>query len=133
MTENTNEDRMKKLKILLAEDDEMIERITSYYLRRYGHEVDIAKNGMEALDKYKMKEYDLILMDIQMPEMDGIAAVKEIRKLELEYLSKGHTTIFAITTNPDREECMNAGADGYAQKPFSFEELSSLFRSYNLV
>jgi CheY-like chemotaxis protein len=124
---------MKKLNILLAEDDEMIEKITSFYLRRNGHEVDIAKNGHEAISRFKDKEYDLILMDIQMPEMDGLEAVKEIRKLELEYLRKGHTTIIAITTNPDKAECMKAGVDGYAQKPFSFDELGNLFFEYNLV
>lgn len=124
---------MKKLNILLAEDDEMIEKITTFYLRRNGHDVDIAKNGDEAVAKFKEKEYDLILMDIQMPIMDGLQAVKEIRKLELEYLKKGHTTIIAITTNPDKAECMEAGVDGYAQKPFSFEELSNLFYEYNLI
>ncbi len=128
-----NLDMMRKLNILLAEDDEMIEKITTFYLRRSGHEVDVAKNGNEAVDRFKNKEYDLILMDIQMPEMDGLQAVKEIRKMELEYLKKGHTTIIAITTNPDKAECLKAGVDGYAQKPFSFEELSTLFRDYNLV
>lgn len=124
---------MRKLNILLAEDDELIERITSFYLRRNGHEVDIAKNGNEALSRFREKEYDLILMDIQMPEMDGLQAVKEIRKIEQEYLKKGHTTIIAITTNPDKAECINAGVDGYAQKPFSFDDLGNLFREYNLV
>lgn len=84
----------------------------------------LQKMETEAVSRFKGKEYDLILMDIQMPEMDGLQAVKEIRKLELEYLKKGHTTIIAITTNPDKAECMKAGVDGYAQKPFSFEELS---------
>jgi len=124
---------MRKLNILLAEDDEMIEKITTFYLRRNGHDVDIAKNGFEAVSRFKQKEYDLILMDIQMPEMDGIQAVKEIRLLEAEYLKKGHTTIIAITTNPDKAECLKAGVDGYAQKPFSFEELATLFQEYNLV
>jgi CheY-like chemotaxis protein len=128
-----NQDLMRKLNILLAEDDEMIEKITTFYLRRNGHDVDVAKNGNEAVNRFKVKEYDLILMDIQMPEMDGLQAVKEIRKIELEYLKKGHTTIIAITTNPDKAECLKAGVDGYAQKPFSFDELSTLFRDYNLV
>jgi len=125
--------KMKKLNILLAEDDEMIEKITSFYLKRNGHEVDFAKNGHEAVARFKSKEYDLILMDIQMPEMDGLEAVKEIRKLEQEYLRKGHTTIIAITTNPDKAECIKAGVDGYAQKPFSFDELGNLFYEFNLV
>lgn len=124
---------MKKLNILLAEDDEMIEKITTFYLRRNGHEVDVAKNGFEAIHKFQERSYDVILMDIQMPEMDGLQAVKEIRKLENEYRKTGHTTIIAITTNPDKNECIKAGVDGYAQKPFSFDELSTLFHEYNLV
>jgi CheY-like chemotaxis protein len=126
-------DKMKKLNILLAEDDEMIEKITSFYLRRIGHEVDVAKNGNEAVNMFKNRLYDLILMDIQMPELDGLQAVKEIRKIEEEYRKAGHTTIIAITTNPNKEECIEAGVDGYAQKPFSFEEFNALFYQFNLV
>jgi len=129
----SNSEKMKKLSILLAEDDEMIEKITSFYLKRNGHEVDFAKNGHEAIARFMSKEYDLILMDIQMPEMDGLEAVKEIRKIEQEYMHKGHTTIIAITTNPDKTECLKAGVDGYAQKPFSFDELGNLFYEFNLV
>ena len=126
-------ENMKKLNILLAEDDEMIEKITSFYLRRIGHEVDVARNGNEAIDMFKNRQYDLILMDIQMPELDGLQAVKEIRKIEEDYRKSGHTTIIAITTNPNKEECIEAGVDGYAQKPFSFEEFNSLFYQFNLV
>ncbi len=123
---------MRKLNILLAEDDEMIEKMTSFYLMRSGHEVDCVKNGNEAISMFKVKEYDVILMDIQMPGMDGLEAVKEIRKIEMEYLSKGRTTIIAITTYPDKVECLNAGMDGYAQKPFNFDFLSTLFQVYKL-
>ena len=123
---------MRKLNILLAEDDEMIERLTAYYLRQYGHDVDIAKNGNEAVRKFKDKKYDFILMDIQMPEMDGLQAVREIRKIEMDYLAKGHTTIIAITTNPDKDECLKAGMDGYTQKPFNLDVLSTLFSTFSL-
>ena len=124
---------MKKLSILLAEDDEMIQKITTFFLNRNGHEVDVARNGNEAISRFKGKEYDVVLMDIQMPEMDGLQAVKEIRKHEKEYSPYEHTTIIAITTNPDKVECLNAGVDGYAQKPFNFDELSSLFYEHHLV
>jgi CheY-like chemotaxis protein len=82
---------------------------------------------------YSQRTYDLILMDIQMPEMDGLQAIKEIRQLEREYAKQGHTTIIAITTNSDRNECLEAGVDGYAQKPFSFNDFNTLFAQYNLV
>jgi CheY-like chemotaxis protein len=124
---------MRRLNILLAEDDEMIEMVTAFYLRRNGHEVDIAKDGNEAISQFKVKEYDLILMDIQMPEMDGLQAVKEIRKIEMDYHKNGHTTIIAITTYPDKDECFKAGVDGYAQKPIRLNELTASFSEYNLV
>jgi two-component system, sensor histidine kinase len=125
---------MKKLSILLAEDDEMIQQITSHYLRKIGHEVDIALNGVEAIQKFNQKQYDIILMDIQMPEMDGLEAVKEIRKIEHERSSQaGHIPIIAITTNPDEKECLSAGIDGYAQKPFNLEQFQALFYNHNLV
>lgn len=123
---------MRKLNILLAEDDEMLEKLTAYYLRQHGHEVDIAKNGSEAVRKFKAKKYDFILMDVQMPEMDGLEAVREIRRIEMDYLAKGHTTIIAITTNPDKDECLKAGMDGYTQKPFNLEVLTKLFSSFSL-
>jgi CheY-like chemotaxis protein len=123
---------MRKLNILLAEDDEMIEKLTAYYLRHSGHEVDIAKNGKEAVRRFKNKKYDFILMDIQMPEMDGLQAVREIRRIEMDYLAKGHTTIIAITTNPDKNECLKAGMDGYTQKPFNLDVLTKLFSTFSM-
>ena len=133
MFSESSDYEMKSLKILLAEDDEIIEKITSFYLRRSGHVVDVAINGFEAVKKFAETQYDLVLMDIQMPEMDGLQAVKEIRRIESENRKHGHTTIIAITTNPDKSECIEAGVDGYAQKPFSFEEFDTLFAQYKLV
>ncbi len=123
---------MRALTILLVEDDELSQRVTAFYLKRYGHEVDIAKNGNEAVSSFRNKKYDLILMDIQMPEMDGLQATREIRRIETGFHIKQHTTIIAITTNPDKISIMNAGMDGYTQKPFSFEGLNSLLSDNNL-
>jgi len=72
-------------------------------------------------------------MDIQMPEMDGLQAAKEIRRIERDSPDKGHTNIVAITTNPNKEDCYKAGMDGYAQKPFSFEGLSTFLDNNNLI
>lgn len=124
---------MRKLNILLVEDDELSQKVTTFYLRRFGHEVDIAENGHQAVSRFKDKKYDLILMDIQMPEMDGLQAAKEIRRIEKDYPEKGHTTIIAITTNPDKVLILKAGMDGYTQKPFSFEGLSKLLGDNNLI
>jgi len=109
------------------------QKVTTFYLKRYGHDVDIAKNGHEAVSKFKGEKYDLILMDIQMPEMDGLQAAKEIRRLENDYPEKGHTTIIAITTNPDKAKIFKAGMDGYTQKPFSFNGLSALLSDNKLI
>ena len=114
-----NTDLMRKLNILLAEDDEMIEKITTFYLRRNGHEVDVAKNGNEAVSRFKVKEYDLILMDIQMPVMSGLVAAEKIRALESS--TNSHVPIIAITANAmigDKEKCLSAGIDDYISKPF---------------
>jgi CheY-like chemotaxis protein len=126
-------DQMRKLTILLVEDDELSEKVTTFYLRRFGHEVDIAKNGYEAVSRFKDGKYDLILMDIQMPEMDGLQAVQEIRRIERDYPVKGHTIIIAITTNPDKASILKAGMDGYTQKPFSFNGLNALLSDNNLI
>jgi CheY-like chemotaxis protein len=123
---------MRKLNILLAEDDELSGKVTTFYLKRFGHDVDSAKNGLEAVNRFNEGKYDLILMDIQMPEMDGLQAATEIRRIERDYPDKGHTNIIAITTNPNKEECYKAGMDGYAQKPFSFEGLSTFLDNNNL-
>ncbi len=124
---------MRSLNILLVEDDEMISKITSYFLTHNGHKVEIVRNGNDAISSFKGKDYDLILMDIQMPEMDGLEAVREMRKIEMDFYPDGRTTIIAITTNPDKMECLNAGFDGYAQKPFNFEDLKKLFYEYHLI
>jgi CheY-like chemotaxis protein len=124
---------MRKLNILLVEDDELSKRVTTFYLKRYGHEVDNAVNGLEAISSFKLSKYDLILMDIQMPVMDGLQAASEIRRIESDYPEKGHTIIIAITTNPDKATIFKAGMDGYTQKPFSFEGLEALLKTNNLV
>jgi len=127
-----NKDPKRKLNVLLVEDDELSGMVTTFYLKRFGHEVDTAKNGYEAVTGFKNKKYDLILMDIQMPEMDGLQASKEIRRIEKDNPEKGHTTIIAITTNPNKNDCFKAGMDGYAQKPFSFDGLSTFLDKNNL-
>jgi CheY-like chemotaxis protein len=120
---------MRVLNILLVEDDELSQKVTTFYLKRFGHAVDLAKNGLEAISRFKNKKYDLILM----PEMDGLQAAKEIRRIEKDYPEKGHTTIIAITTNPDKVTIYKAGMDGYTQKPFSFNGLSTLLGDNNII
>jgi two-component system, sensor histidine kinase len=111
------------LNILLVEDDKVNQIVVSRVLKDTGHQVDIANNGIEALDLHEHKEYDVILMDIQMPEMDGIEATKLIREREG---SDRHTPIIALTAyalKGDKERFMSKGMDDYISKPIVITQL----------
>ena len=95
-------------------------------LERQGHRVAVAANGMEALDRLRTGTYHLILMDMQMPEMDGLRATREIRRLEEG--SGRHQPILAMTANAlpgDRERCLESGMDGYLSKPIHPQALAA--------
>jgi PAS domain S-box-containing protein len=116
----------KMLRILLAEDDAVNQMVISRILAESGHEIDIANNGIEAVKKVKDNKYDLILMDIQMPEMDGIEAVRRIRRLEREDVK--HIPIIALTAyalKGDRERFLSMGMDDYLSKPVTMDKLIS--------
>jgi CheY-like chemotaxis protein len=110
--------------VLLVEDNLINQKIVVLSLKKLVKNIEIANNGKEALDKFGTSRYDLILMDIQMPIMNGIVATKKIR--EIEASSNSHTPIIAITANAllgDKEECLSAGMDDYISKPFQIEVL----------
>jgi two-component system, sensor histidine kinase and response regulator len=111
----------RSLHILLAEDNEINQKMTRALLTRKGHIVDMANNGMEAVKSARAYHYDLILMDVQMPEMDGFEAAQAIRKLEQNgEMGRKHTPIIAMTAHAlhgDRQRCMDAGMDDYVSKP----------------
>ncbi|WP_242859875.1 ATP-binding protein [Clostridium drakei] len=114
----------KKLNILIVEDDKASQIVMYNLFKKYGHICDIVNNGQEALNVLKTKQYDLILMDIQMPIMDGIQATKFIRKSE-EGNDK-HIPIIALTAyalKGDKEHFLGLGMDEYISKPFNVEEL----------
>lgn len=116
----------KSLRILLAEDHSVNQRYASRLLEKQGHIVTIAENGEEAVEIYTTQSVDLILMDIQMPVMDGFEATAAIRKYE--QLTGQHTPIIAMTAhalNRDRERCLESGMDGYIPKPVAREKLLS--------
>jgi CheY-like chemotaxis protein len=107
------------LKVLLAEDNKVNERVERVLLERRGHEVDVAHDGAEAVSRFASARYDLVLMDVQMPGMDGLEATEAIRRRE-ESMGRARTPIIALTARAmagDREECMEAGMDGYLSKP----------------
>ncbi|MCB4455977.1 response regulator [Leisingera sp. McT4-56] len=112
------------LKILLAEDGAVNQKVAIDLLTRRGHSVDLAENGQEAVDATARKTYDLVLMDMHMPVMDGVAAAKAIRARE--QAEGGRLPIIACTasvTPADRERCANAGMDDFVGKPFRAEGL----------
>ncbi|MBE0596770.1 MAG: response regulator [Desulfuromonadales bacterium] len=119
-----------RVRILLAEDDPMIRNILILQLRRRGWEVALAENGRQAVAQWQKGEIDLILMDLQMPEMDGLAATQKIRELEREQDSR--IPIVALTAHvhrQDREKCLLAGMDGYLAKPIQIENLYDMINS----
>jgi CheY-like chemotaxis protein len=93
-------------------------------LEKMGHPVAVAQTGQEALDALRTGRFDLVLMDVQMPEMDGFAATREIRRAE--HGGQDHVPVIAMTAHAmkgDREECLAAGMDDYLAKPINSEEL----------
>jgi PAS domain S-box-containing protein len=108
------------LRILVAEDNPVNQKVTLSMLKRIGYRADVAANGVEVLQALERKHYDVVLMDVQMPEMDGFEATRRIRE------SGSNTCIIAITAhalNGDREACLSAGMDGYISKPIQMYEL----------
>jgi len=113
----------KKYKILLAEDNQINQKVALKILDEAGYNAKAVSNGREAIYAIKNNDYDAVLMDVQMPEMDGLTATKEIRKLDGE---KGKIPIVAITAHAlrgDKEKCLAAGMNDYLSKPIIPEQL----------
>lgn len=125
----------KEVQILLVEDYQTNQEIVIMHLHRAGYQVDFVENGLQAVEAYKRKQYDLILMDIQMPVMDGYAATKTIRDLEQRInktsnkkrsIELDRIPIIAMTahaTKEDKERCLEAGMDDYMSKPLRKKDL----------
>ncbi len=121
--------RKKILHILLAEDNLINQKVALVTLDRIGHHVDLAENGVVAVKMFKEKLYDLVLMDVYMPEMDGLDATRKIREFEASSPGRKPVFICAITANTSREDeekCFTAGMNGFISKPFRMEELTRL-------
>jgi len=122
--------KLEDANILLVEDNSINQKIVLLSLKNKVRNIEVANNGKEALDKFGTTKYDLILMDIQMPVMNGILATKKIR--ELESSTNTHTPIIAITANAlsgDKESCLAAGMNEYISKPFEVEILLQKMRN----
>ncbi len=119
------------LRVLLAEDNAVNQRLAIRLLEKRGHHVVLAANGREALEAIERERVDLVLMDVQMPEMDGFEATAALRQKER---SRGtHLPVIALTAHAmkgDRERCLAAGMDGYLAKPINPEELDHLLHKF---
>ena len=119
------------LRILLAEDNAVNQRLATRLLEKRGHRVTVASNGREALEALQKETYDLVLMDVQMPELDGMEATTKLR--EREKIHGGHQPVIALTAHAmkgDEERCLAAGMDGYLTKPISPQELDKVLDRY---
>jgi len=122
---------IRSLKILVAEDNPTNQVVAQGLIRRLGHEVEVVNNGLEAVEAHARGIYDLILMDIQMPEMDGYMAASQIRLHEQDHPQK--TPIIAATAyalEEDRQRCFEAGMNGYITKPITIASLRNTFEQF---
>ena len=112
-------------RLLLAEDDTVIRLLVSMMLKRANYQLDVAEDGRMAVEMWEKGDYDLVLMDIQMPGLNGFEATRSIREKERERENGNHTPIIAMTAHAsqeDEEQCLAAGMDAYISKPIDFEK-----------
>jgi len=125
----TGSSEQKPLRILVAEDNPSNQKVILTMLRRLGYRPEAVADGREVLQILEIRPYDLILMDVKMPGMDGLAAARMIRKLQ----PKNGPKIVAITAyglDGDREKCLEAGMDDYIAKPVKLNELAKVVSKY---
>lgn len=130
LTTESAKKELKDLSILLVEDNPINQRITQLMLEPLVRRIEIARNGKEALDMFGTSRYDLILMDVQMPVMNGLISAEKIRALETS--TRMHTPIIAITANAmlgDKEQCLAVGMDDYISKPIEPDLLIEKIRA----
>jgi PAS domain S-box-containing protein len=116
----------RRLQILLAEDNPLNQHLAVLLLERWGHEVTLAQDGIEAVSLFGLRDWDLVLMDMQMPNMDGVAATRAIRAAETEGRRTPIVAMTANAMNADRELCLEAGMDAFLSKPFEVEQFRAL-------
>jgi CheY-like chemotaxis protein len=114
------------MKILLAEDNEINQKVAAFMLEQAGHQVHAVVNGVEALAAMSGQKFDAVLMDMQMPEMDGLEAARAIRMMEGE---AAHTPIIALTASGNLEDiqaCMAAGMNHFVSKPLKLAQINAI-------
>jgi CheY-like chemotaxis protein len=120
-------DSALKLKLLLVEDNLVNQKVALAMLKRMGYEAEVASDGLEGINKVKAKDFDVVLMDWHMPEMNGLEATAVIRR---ELPAARQPWIIGLTANAmqgDREKCLEAGMDDYVSKPLGRDDLDAAF------
>jgi CheY-like chemotaxis protein len=133
VTRHTLREARQNLRILLAEDNVVNQVLVCRLLEKCGHSVVVVNNGRKVLEELEKEKFDLVLMDVSMPEMDGFEAVATIRTKEG---ARAHIPIIAMTAHAmkgDRERCLAAGMDAYISKPIQPKELVQVIKSLALV
>src|SRR5512143_3474386 len=127
-TSKLEDPEIPHLRILVVDDDELNRRMMKILLTREGHHVDLASNGMEALDAVKYQKFDIVFMDLQMPTIDGIESSRRIREWENGGM---HTFIVALTASylpEEGQKLFEAGIDNYIAKPFEIEHIQRMLQ-----
>jgi CheY-like chemotaxis protein len=138
ITRYTVQEARKRLNILVAEDNPVNQRLVIELLKTRGHRVALASNGKEAIEAIEEEDFDLVLMDVQMPEMDGLEATRHIREREQRATSNEQPAtsipIIAMTAHAmkgDREKCLESGMDDYVSKPINVENLFGVIEKFS--
>jgi CheY-like chemotaxis protein len=118
------------LRILLAEDNLINQKVTLRMLKKLGYSADVAVNGLEVLQALERQDYDVVLMDVQMPEMDGLETTKAIRQ-RWSTNGPGIIAVTAYALEGDRERYLKSGMDDYISKPIKIEELRAVLGKYH--
>lgn len=122
------------MKILLVEDNLMNQKVVMFNLKKLECEITAVSNGKDALETFKNNKYDIVLMDIMLPEMNGYEITIEIRKIEQINQVANPVTIIALTANTyenDKEKCLSVGMNDYLSKPFSAQQLINTIQKYS--
>ena len=121
------------MKILLVEDNLMNQKVVMFNLKKLNCDITVVSNGLEALETFKNNKFNIVLMDIMLPEMNGYEITVEIRKFEKFNKVENPVTIIAVTANTyenDKEKCLGVGMDDYLSKPFSAQQLIQTIQKY---
>ena len=128
-TAESTSDVKRQVRILMAEDNLINQKLTALLFKKLNYEVDMVDNGSEAVEAVTQGNYDLVLMDIQMPVMDGMEATEEIQQA----MGDKSPAIVALTANAmdgDREKYLNAGMDSYIPKPITLDDLKNCIAQF---